>query len=124
MGLRGSQVESVTVNEYNVVVTFSEGGALSLEGRAELAQVGQAGVSFNDEDIAATAEVLGSLPGSQVLSGVAFKSGALRIVLDSGAKLRVPFAAHYEAWQLTGPSGRTWVSLPGGGLQTYPPEPT
>ena len=27
---------------------------------------------------------------------------------------------HYEAWQLTGPSGRMWVSLPGGGLTTFP----
>lgn len=51
---------------------------------------------------------------------VAFKTGDLHIVFESGAILRVPAAEHYEAWQLTGPSGRLGVSLPGGGLATFP----
>ena len=58
--------------------------------------------------------------GQKVVSGVAFKTGALRLVFESGARLTVPFGEEHEAWQLTGPSGRLWVSLPGDGLATFP----
>lgn len=124
LGLRGSTVESVAVNEYNTVVAFSGGTALSIEGRAELAQDDQPAVSFNDDETVTAPDMLTSLPRARVVSGVAFKTGALRLVFDSGAKLHIPFDAHYEAWQLTGPSGRMWVSLPGGGLAPFPPEPS
>jgi hypothetical protein len=124
VGLRGSPVESITVNEYNVVMTFGGGTVLTIEGRAELVRKDQPVVSFNDDDTATSSDVVGSLTGSRVLSGVVFKTGGLRLVFDTGARLRVPFDPRHEAWQLTGPSGRMWVSLPGGDLGTFPPERT
>lgn len=57
-----------------------------------------------------------SLVGATVLSAVAFKSGTLRLVLDTGQHLTCPSAPDTEAWQVTGPAGRRFAALPGGGL--------
>jgi hypothetical protein len=40
-----------------------------------------------------------SLAGQKVVSGVAFKTGALRLVFESGARLTVPFGEEHETWQ-------------------------
>lgn len=124
LGLRDTTVESVATNEYSVVVSFSGGNTLTIEGRTEIVQNDGLAVSFIDDEAVTAFDMLRSLAGARVLSGVAYKSGSLRLVFDTGAKLHVPFDAHYEAWQLTGPSGRMWVSLPGGGLTPVPREPT
>lgn len=122
LGLRGSTVESVTASDYQIVVTFSGGSALMIGGRAELDQHDQPALRFNGEEPVAGSDVLRLIPSALVVSAVAFKTGALRLVFDTGTKLRIPFDPHYEAWQLSGPTGRTWVSLPGGGLSLFPPE--
>ncbi|WP_331772765.1 DUF6188 family protein [Embleya sp. NBC_00888] len=63
-------------------------------------------------------DVAAALPlfGAKVLSAVAFKSGALRMVFDSGTHLTCPSHASFAAWQITGPGGWRFVSLPGGDL--------
>jgi hypothetical protein len=77
-------------------------------------------VTHNEDGTVSTSDALLSLISQQVLSSVGFKTGALPLVFESGALLTVPYGEMYEAWQLTGASGRMWVSLRGGGLATFP----
>ncbi|MER7735147.1 DUF6188 family protein [Streptomyces erythrochromogenes] len=70
-----------------------------------------------------TQDVAAALPlfGATVRSAVAFKTGSLRIVFDSGLHLVCRPDASCEAWQVTGPQDRRFVSRPGGGLATWGP---
>jgi len=56
-----------------------------------------------------------ALFGAKVLSAIAFKSGTLRLVFDTGHHLTCP-PDRSEAWRVTGPAGSRVTSLPGGGL--------
>jgi hypothetical protein len=124
LGLRGRAVESVDAYEFSVVVSFGGGSALTIESSANVRANAQAAetpaVTHNEDGTVSTSEALVSLVGQRVVSGVGFKTGALRLVFESAAWLTIPFGEHYEAWQLTGLSGRVWVSVPGGGLATFP----
>lgn len=128
LGLRARTVESLGVHEFRVVLNFGEGSSLSIESAASLRFTAAApetpAVTLNEDGAVSASDVLPLLVGQQVLSSVAFKTGALRLVFESGAMLTVPYGEQYEAWQLTGPSGRMWVSLPGGGLATFPDNPS
>jgi len=127
LGPRAITLESADANEFTVVLNFAEGSALTIESVANVrTSTGAAetpAVTHNDDGTVSTSEALMSLIGQQVLSSVGFKTGALRLVFESGAVLTVPYGEQYEAWQLNGPSGRMWVSLPGGGLATFPGDP-
>lgn len=68
LGLRGSTVESVAVNEYTVILALSSGSTLTIEGQAELAQDDQAAVSLNDDEAVTAFDMLRSLPGARVVS--------------------------------------------------------
>ncbi|MFE3412395.1 DUF6188 family protein [Streptomyces mirabilis] len=57
-----------------------------------------------------------ALFGAKALSAVAFKSGTLRLVFDTGHHLTCSSDPSFEAWQVTGPAGWRFVSLPGGDL--------
>lgn len=57
-----------------------------------------------------------ALFGATVLSSVAFKSGALRLVFDTGAHLNVKPDHRYEAWSAHGPGALLLVCRPGGDL--------
>ncbi|MFF4518496.1 DUF6188 family protein [Streptomyces mirabilis] len=52
-------------------------------------------------------------------SAVAFKSGTLRLVFDTGHHLTCSSDPSFEAWQVTGPAGWRFVSLPGGDLAVW-----
>jgi hypothetical protein len=121
-------MESLDTGEFSVVINFGGGPALTIESSANLRTHAWAAqtpaVTHNQDGTVSTSEALVSLIGQRVLSAVGFKTGALRLVFESGAWLTIPFGEHYEAWQLTGVSGRVWVSLPGGGLATFPGAPT
>lgn len=73
----------------------------------------------------ASRDVAAALPlfGAKVLSAVAFKSGVLRMVFDNGTHLTCPAGTSSEAWQITGPRGWRFVSLPGGDLAVRAPSP-
>jgi hypothetical protein len=120
-------VESVDAHEFSVVLNFGEGSALTVESaanvRASAREPETPAVTHNEDGTVSTFDALLSLIGQRVVSGVGFKTGALRLVFESAAWLTIPFGDQYEAWQLTGPSGRMWISLPGGGLATFPGEP-
>ncbi|MGP4089628.1 DUF6188 family protein [Streptomyces sp. KR55] len=60
-----------------------------------------------------------ALFGANVLSAVAFKSGILRLVFDAGRHLTCSSDPAFEAWQVTGPAGWRFVSLPGGDLAVW-----
>ncbi|MEU7606230.1 DUF6188 family protein [Streptomyces sp. NPDC041003] len=68
-------------------------------------------------------DVAAALPlfGAKVLSAVAFKYGGLRVVFDSGTHLNCAPDDSFEAWQITGPRGWRFVSLPGGDLAAWSP---
>jgi len=54
-----------------------------------------------------------------VVSAVALKTGALRLVFDTGSQLRVPKDDGFEAWNARGPGSILVVSLPGGELAVW-----
>jgi hypothetical protein len=120
LGLRTRRLESVCAYEFATVLRFEEGSVLTVDTAATVRTA--TGVSATmavlppQEGTVSISDALVALTGQQVRSSVAFKTGALRIVFESGAVLTVPHGEKYEAWQLTGRSGRTWTSLPGGGL--------
>ena len=60
-----------------------------------------------------------ALFGAEVLSSVAFKSGALRAVFSNGLHLNVAASNEFEAWQACGPGTLRVVSLPGGDLAVW-----
>lgn len=125
LGLRGTALEAVGPQDFMVVLDFGGGATLTIESRASVRAVSAPGteapaVALNDDGTLSASDAMLSLVGQRVLSSVGFKTGDLRLVFDSGQMLRVPHGEHFEAWQLTSPSGRTWVSLPGGGLSTFP----
>ena len=60
-----------------------------------------------------------TLFGAKILSSVAFKSGALRLVFDNGMHLICRSDPSFEAWQIKGPNGWFMVSMPGGELAVW-----
>lgn len=63
-----------------------------------------------------------ALFGAKVLSAVAFKSGTLCLVFDTGHHLTCSSDPSFEAWQVTGPTGWRFASLPGGDLAFWSSE--
>lgn len=125
LGLRGRPLEAVDPQDFTVALVFGGGSALTIESAATLRAGSTPGaetsaVALSEDGALSASDALLALVGQRVLSSVGFKDGDLRLVFDSGQMLSVPHDEHYEAWQLTGPSGRMWVSLPGGGLATFP----
>jgi hypothetical protein len=59
---------------------------------------------------------------SSVERAVAYKDGRLEIQFTGGAEIRVPVGKGFEAWNLTGPGGLRFVSLPGGELAVWSPD--
>ncbi|MGW5567122.1 DUF6188 family protein [Streptomyces tendae] len=60
-----------------------------------------------------------ALFGAKVLSAVAFKSGTLRLVFDTGHHLTYSPDPAFETWQVAGPTGWRFASLPGGDLAVW-----
>ncbi|MFD9124569.1 DUF6188 family protein [Kitasatospora sp. NPDC059571] len=60
--------------------------------------------------------------GAKVLSAVAFKSGSLRLVFDTGCHLTSLADPSFEAWEVEvlGPGGWRIISTPGGKLAVWP----
>ncbi|MFB6613328.1 DUF6188 family protein [Streptomyces sp. NPDC056367] len=112
LNLRGRSVTGVTAGHRH---TLTLGGwEVVLETPARLSS-GPArtnpGVALTPE----TQDVAAVLPplGTKVVSAVAFKSGTLRMVFEDGTHLTCPADAACEAWQIAGPGGWRFTSLPG-----------
>lgn len=66
---------------------------------------------------------LSELSGLVVTLATADDSGGLRVDFDGGARLLVEADPEFEAWTVAGPDGLKVVSLPGGGLSAWSPQP-
>ncbi|MGC4808478.1 DUF6188 family protein [Micromonospora sp. DT233] len=60
-----------------------------------------------------------SLFGAKIRSAVAFKTGALWLVFDTGAHLNVNPDPQYEAWNARGPGDLCLVCQPGGAIAVW-----
>ncbi|MGI5338080.1 DUF6188 family protein [Streptomyces sp. CA-181903] len=119
MPLRGMAVAEIGVN-FRLVLALDSEWEVALESPAGLSH-GTARTNPpvplkpESQDVAAALHLF----RAKVLSAVAFKSGALRLVFDTGHHLTCPSDPSFEAWQVTGPTGWRFVSLPGGGLAVW-----
>ena len=60
-----------------------------------------------------------ALFSATVLSAVAFKTGALRLVFDTGTHLNAKPHPQYEAWSARGPDALLLVCQPGGSVAIW-----
>lgn len=119
LNLRGRGVAGITV-DYRLTLVLDEGWEVVLETPARLSS-GSAHTNPGVLLVPENQDVAAALPlfGTKVVSAVAFKSGTLRMVFEDGTHLTCPTDAAFEAWQITGPGGRRFVSLPGGDLGVW-----
>ncbi|MFE2302625.1 DUF6188 family protein [Streptomyces sp. NPDC059445] len=119
LDLRGKKVTKIIV-DFRLVLVLDSDWEVVLEAPLTLARGPihtNPSVLLNPEsqDVAAAL----ALFGANVLSVVAFKSGTLRLVFDTGHHLNCSSDPSFEAWQVTGPAGWLFVSLPGGELAVW-----
>jgi hypothetical protein len=119
LDLRARRVDRISV-DFRLTLTLDDGWDIVLEAPTRLS----AGPSRTSpgtllkpetQDVAAAL----ALFGVNALSVVAFKSGTLRIVFEDGTHLTCSADTSFEAWQITGPRGWRFVSLPGGDLAVW-----
>ncbi|MGK5638557.1 DUF6188 family protein [Streptomyces sp. URMC 126] len=116
LGLRGMSVTRISVDS-RLVAALGSGWEVAFAAPVRLS-LGSAhtnpSVLLNPgaQDVAAAL----ALSGAKVLSPVAFKSGFLRFVFDTGHHLTCSPDASVEAWRITGPGGWRFTAPPGGGI--------
>jgi Family of unknown function (DUF6188) len=120
LGLLGLTVTKISV-DYQLSLLLGSESWVVLECPFRLSQ-GAAGESDPQEMLdpgrQAVAAAL-ALFGAKVISAVAFKTGSLRLVFDNGLHLSCRADPSFEAWQVTGPGGWRFVSMPGGELAVW-----
>ncbi|MFI1684159.1 DUF6188 family protein [Streptomyces sp. NPDC020794] len=119
LNLRGMSVTKISV-DFRLVLILDSGWEVALEAPVSLSRgTAHTGPSVllkpESQDVAPAL----ALFGAKVLSAVAFKSGTLRLVFDTGHHLTCSTDPSFEAWQVTGPAGWRFVSLPGGDLAAW-----
>ncbi|WP_323181296.1 DUF6188 family protein [Streptomyces sp. NBC_00154] len=119
LSLRGMSVTKISV-DFRLVLAVGSDWEIALEAPVRLSYGtvhASPSVLLNPEsqDVAAAL----ALFGASVLSVVAFKSGTLRLVFDTGHHLTCSSDPSFEAWQVTGPAQWRFVSLPGGDLGVW-----
>jgi hypothetical protein len=116
LNLRGSRIVRTSL-DLRLKLTLDSGWEVALAGPVLLSS-GPLGarrtarLDLQTQDVAAPHH----LRGAEVCSAVAFKTGSLRMVFNTGTHLRCPVDPSSEAWRITGPRGRRYASLPGGGI--------
>lgn len=119
LNLRGMSVTKISV-DFRLVLALDSDWEVALEASVNLS-LGTAHANPSvilkpeSQDVAAAL----TLFGAKVLSAVAFKSGTLRLAFDTGHHLTCSSDMHFEAWQVTGPTGWRFTSLPGGDLAVW-----
>jgi hypothetical protein len=119
LNLRGSRIIKISV-DFRLTLTLDSRWEVVLEGPILLSN-GPLDARLSERLNPQTRDVAAAhnLRGAEVRSAVAFKTGSLRVVFDTGTHLRCPADPSYEAWHITGPGGRQYVSLPGGGIAVW-----
>jgi hypothetical protein len=120
LDLCGLSVARINV-DFRLTLALDAGWEVVLEGPTRLSS----GSVHADPGVLlapASQDVAAAIPlfGATVLSLVAFKAGGLRMVFDDGTHLTCPSDPSFEAWQIVGPRGWRFVSLPGGDLAVRP----
>ncbi|WP_327675587.1 DUF6188 family protein [Kitasatospora sp. NBC_00458] len=115
-GLRGRPVTGVGTTPH-LVLSLAPGWEVGVEGPALLSH-GPVHANPGLPLAPASRDLALRLLGASVLSAVAFKSGALRVVFDTGLHLTCP--GESSAWRITGPERWCFTSVPGGGLTVLP----
>lgn len=121
LGWRGLRVEQLRV-DHRLVLILGQVCELAVEQPGVVALGGvHAPHTPAATVVPETADVAAALPllRTTVLSSVAFKTGALRVVFDSGHHLEVKPSDDYEAWTGAGPGTAKWACLPGGSLAVW-----
>ncbi len=121
LNLRGLSVTQITV-DFHLVLALGSDWLVTVETSADLLQgPGRTESRPGFRLVPASQDVAPALQlfGSKILSAVAFKSGALRLVFDNGMHLNCRSDPEFEAWQITGPAGWRIVSMPGGELAVW-----
>lgn len=119
LDFRGLCVAKISI-DYRLTFTLDSDWEVVLEAPVYLS-AGSLPANERSELLPQTQDVAAALRlfGTEVLSAVAFKSGALRMVFSSGTHLNCPASPSFEAWQITGPRGWIFVSMPGGDLAVW-----
>jgi Family of unknown function (DUF6188) len=121
LGWRGLRVEQLRV-DYRLVLMLGQACELAVEQPGVVAVGGVRSPDARPVSVVPqTGDVAAALPllHTTVLSSIAFKTGTLRVVFDSGHHLEVHPSADYEAWTAAGPGTAKWVCLPGGALAVW-----
>ncbi|WP_327434645.1 DUF6188 family protein [Streptomyces sp. NBC_01236] len=119
LNLRGMIITKISV-DFRLVLILDSGWEVALEAPVSLSH----GTAHTSPSVLLTPESQDVAPahalcGAKILSAVAFKSGALRLVFDTGHHLTCSSDPSFEAWQVTGPAGWRFVSLPAGDLGVW-----
>ncbi|MGW8780513.1 DUF6188 family protein [Streptomyces sp. NPDC055796] len=116
VGLRGIPTLAVRRTEAALSVTFADEVVLTVAGPALLTE----GPVTAPGAAAVTGDGWGRLVGAIVLSAVAFKSGALRLVFSTGHHLNVGGAEPGTEASLRKPGVFRWSCRPGGSAMEIP----
>ncbi|MGW6707039.1 DUF6188 family protein [Streptomyces sp. NPDC054956] len=119
LNLRGRSVTGIGA-DFRLVLALDSDGEVAIEAPVSLSHgTVQANPSVLLTPESWEVEAVRVLLGAKVLSAVAFKSGDLRLVFDTGHHLNCRFDPSFEAWQVKGPGGWLFASLPGGDLAVF-----
>jgi hypothetical protein len=118
---RSKRVEQIRI-DHRLGLLLDSDAEVTLEGPATLTQgpitapgAAPAELSPENRTVAPALALLHTV----VLSAVAFKSGALRLVFSNAMLLNVSPDTQHEAWTASGPGSMKCVCLPGGELAVW-----
>ncbi|MFI1395912.1 DUF6188 family protein [Streptomyces sp. NPDC020681] len=120
LGLRDLTVTKISV-DHQLSLLLGSDACVVLECPCQLSQESAAKGGPQEMLDPARQDVAAALAlfGAKVVSAVAFKTGTLRLAFDNGLQLNCRADPSFEAWQVTGPRGWRFVSLPGGDLAVW-----
>ncbi|MBB2497649.1 hypothetical protein H5411_00660 [Amycolatopsis echigonensis] len=109
--------------EYSAVLHFSDDCTARIESPFTFSTAGEQYSFSPDSDPQESFRPMDVVLSDIVTKADADDAGALNIVFDSGAVIRVEPDDEYEAWTVSGPGGFLVVSMPGGELATWDAKP-
>ncbi|GAA2742037.1 DUF6188 family protein [Kitasatospora cinereorecta] len=116
LNLRGQRIARVSTDPH-LTLSLDSGWDVGVESPALLSN-GSVRTNPGLPLTPAAQDMTLQLLGASALSAVAFRSGALRMVFDTGLHLTCP--GNSSVWKITGPRGWYFRSAPGGGLTVSP----